>query len=75
MYDVARRHCDDAQRGEIVKSVVGVLYRVGAVGVKLNTAERISYSHFDHPLLPVAQLDNNIVLRIHPMLWGTFHIQ
>jgi hypothetical protein len=75
LYDIARHHCDDGQRGEIVKSVVGVLYRVGAIGVKLNTAERINYSHFDHPLLPVAQLDKDIVLRIHPMLWGTFHIQ
>jgi hypothetical protein len=75
LYDLAEKYCDSDNRSdEFIKSVVSILYRVGAVGVKLQNSERFLYSHIGHPLLPLAHLTESARVRIHPMLWGAFHL-
>jgi len=76
LYDLAKIHCDDGPSNAIAKLIVSILYRVGAIGVKLQAGARYQYSHIDHPLLPVTQIsDEDIPIRVHPMLYGTFRIQ
>ena len=51
-----------------MKEVVSVLYRVGAVGVKLKSGERNVYSHMDLPVLATEEISQQTQVRIHPML-------
>jgi hypothetical protein len=51
-----------------VQHVVSVLYRVGAVGVKLRPDERFIYSHLDAPVISPEVLSGEVRVRIHPML-------
>ena len=75
VYEAAKAHCAGSAPGILFKTIVSILYRVGAVGVKLRTGERYSFAHIDHPLLSISQIpDEDFSIRIHPMLWGTFRI-
>ncbi|WP_210245113.1 hypothetical protein [Methylobacterium sp. WL9] len=51
-----------------VKEALSILYRVGAIGVKLRTNERISYSHLDEPSIAPSVIPDAARVRIHPML-------
>ncbi|MCA1549962.1 hypothetical protein I6F36_24325 [Bradyrhizobium sp. BRP19] len=77
LHEAAKTHCDKAPPTafEFLKEIAGILYRVGAVGVKLRNGTRYLYSHIDEPLLPLAQITDDTRIRIHPMLWGSFRIQ
>jgi hypothetical protein len=76
LYEVAKNYYDADSRSsqEIVREIVGILYRVGAIGVKLRSGDRFLYSHTDQPLLPLAQITEDARVRIHPMLWGAYHM-
>jgi hypothetical protein len=77
LYEVASAHYEkDTGLGEdLIKPIVGALYRVGAIGVKLKNGSRFMYSHMDEALLPIAQLTEDARVRIHPMLWGALRLQ
>ena len=76
LYEIAKNYYDAETRSseEIVREVVGILYRVGAIGTKLRNSDRFLYSHADQPLLPLPQLTEDARVRIHPMLWGAYHM-
>jgi hypothetical protein len=76
LYEVAKNYYDAETRSseEIVREIVAILYRVGAIGAKLRNGERFLYSHVDQPLLPILQLTDEARVRIHPMLWGAYHM-
>lgn len=76
LYDVAKTYYEqETQKSdELIKAIVGILYRVGAVGVKLRNGNRFLYSHIDEALLPLAQVTDDARIRIHPMLWGSYRI-
>ncbi len=77
LHAAATSHCDLAKESpvEFLTEMIGVLYRVGAVGVKLRNGNRYLYSHIDEPILPLAQITDDARIRIHPMLWGSYQIQ
>lgn len=77
LHAAATSHCDLAKPTPIdfLKEMIVVLYRVGAVGVKLRNGNRYLYSHIDQPILPLAQITDDTRVRIHPMLWGSYRIQ
>ncbi|MFT4131756.1 P-loop ATPase, Sll1717 family [Labrys sp. (in: a-proteobacteria)] len=52
---------------QFVKYIVSILYRVGAIGVKLDPSEKTSYSHINQPLLDDALIPDVARIRIHPM--------
>jgi hypothetical protein len=76
LYDVAKNYYEQETRSseQFLKEVIGILYRVGAVGVKLRNGNRYLYSHIDETLLPIAQITDDARVRIHPMLWGSYRI-
>jgi hypothetical protein len=75
-FDAAKSHCEDGPSNALAKLTVSILYRVGAVGIKLQTGVRYQFSHLDQPILPVTQIpDEDINLRVHPMLHAALHIQ
>jgi hypothetical protein len=76
LYEVAKNYYDAETRSseEIVREIVGILYRVGAIGAKLGNGGHFLYSHVDQPLLPLPQLTEDARVRIHPMLWGAYRM-
>ncbi len=52
LYEIAKDYCDDGASNALAKMVVSILYRVGAIGVKLQAGVRYQSSYHDHPLLP-----------------------
>lgn len=59
----------------IVQNVVAILYRVGAVGVKLNHQDRLRYSHLNEPLISPDLVNPDTRIRLHPMLWAAYNLQ
>ena len=59
---------------EFVRIVVAVLYRIGAIGVKLRNSDKILYSHIDAPLIAEQSVGMESRIRVHPMLHGSFRI-
>lgn len=76
LFDIAKKYYEENQADidVLVNKTVEILYRIGAIGVKLRNGDRYIYSHIDQPLLPVAQLTDDIRVRIHPMLWGAYRM-
>jgi hypothetical protein len=77
LYEIAKVYYEQENRTteQIVKEIIGILYRIGAVGVKLRNGNRYLYSHIDEPLLPLAQITDDARVRIQPMLWGSYRMQ
>jgi hypothetical protein len=59
---------DDAGRLEFVKAIVGVLYRIGAIGVRLDEGSRLMYSHLDIALVAGPVLTPASRVKVHLML-------
>ncbi|KKB08565.1 hypothetical protein VE25_18060 [Devosia geojensis] len=52
----------------LAQEVLATLYRIGAVGLKLNPNERYRYSHVDEPSVLPAELADETKVHVHPML-------
>jgi hypothetical protein len=75
LYPVAEEYCMDSSSKAFIKTIVSILYRVGAIGVKLEASARHQYSYLDRPLLAISEIpDHDVPLRVHPMLHATFRI-
>ena len=76
LYEIATVYYDERPTNLLAKTVVSILYRIGAIGVKLQAGTPYQYSHLGHPLLPVEQIpDEGVSLRIHPMLHAALQIK
>jgi len=60
---------------EFIKDVVSLLYRVGAIGVKVQANTRFLYSHLDIPLLEKVHIGDETRIRVHPILHASFHLR
>lgn len=75
LFEMAKAHCDDGPSTVFAKTILSILYRVGAIGVKIQTSAPYQFAHLHHPLLPIDQIpDADVSVRIHPMLLGAFRI-
>jgi Trp operon repressor len=59
----------------VVQNVVAILYRVGAVGVKINHQDRLRYAHLNEPLISPDLVNSDTRIRLHPMLWAAYNLQ
>ena len=59
---------------KIMQVAVAVMYRTGAVGLKLDTSEAYTYSHLSRPLISPHLVGDNTKIRLHPMLHAAFHV-
>lgn len=73
---VAQDHCHSSGANPIalLRCVIPILYRSGAVGLKFHSGERFQYSHMDEPLVSPDLLELETRLRVHPMLHGAFRL-
>jgi hypothetical protein len=69
MHAFAANYIDnDGNSLAFVKEILAILYRVGAIGIKLRPTERMSYSFLDEPVISSNTIPDNARVRIHPML-------
>jgi hypothetical protein len=63
------------ERTEFVKEIICFLYRIGAVGVKLQPGEKYMYAHHNQPLLDKVQIGDDCRIRVHLILHGAFRLR
>lgn len=76
-YEVSKKYIEEKNSSslEYSKEIIVLLYRVGAVGVKLSPDERYVYSHIDTPLLHSSMISDTARVAIHPMLWAAYRLR
>lgn len=76
IYSAATEYCDDPEQKALVfcKEVISILYRVGAIGLKIDAADRFRYSHLDEPVISSAVLPDDAKIRVHPMLHAALKV-
>ncbi len=76
LFELAERHVTAKEPcTDFASETVAMLYRVGAIGVKLSAADQFIYAHTDEPLVAANLMTSETRFRIHPMLHGAFHLQ
>ena len=58
----------------LVQEILAILYRVGAIGIKLEISERYLYSHLDEPMVSPLRIEKSSKIRFHPMLHGALRL-
>jgi hypothetical protein len=66
---------DVPERAEFAKEIICLLYRVGAIGVKLQAGAKYLFAHLDQPLLDKVQLSDESRIRVHLILYGAFRLR
>lgn len=75
IFDLAEIHAEGRHSfSEFSSEVAAMLYRVGAVGIKVSRSDRFVYSHIDEPLISPNLVSQDTRIKIHPMLHGAFHL-
>jgi hypothetical protein len=59
---------DDAAL-RLVREMVCILYRIGAIGVRLSQDVKVAYSHVDVPSMASSSIGMDAAIRIHPMFF------
>lgn len=59
---------DAASRLDLVKTCTAVLYRIGAIGLRVRPDQRILYPHIDIQTIDEGLLTGSSEVRLHPML-------
>ena len=59
---------------EFARHWISTLYRVGAVGVKLQPTEPYAYSHLHEPVISPGSIIPQSKVRVHPMLHRALNI-
>lgn len=57
------------------RQVISILYRVGAIGIKLRPDERVSFAHLDQPIVAPTLIPEDCRVRVHPMLHSALNIR
>lgn len=79
--DPMHGHCQSRIDGltindfNVVQEAAAILYRVGAIGLKLEAQDRVFYAHLDQPLIAPTVLSRTSRVRLHPMLHAAFNMQ
>lgn len=60
---------------KVTQEATAILYRTGAIGLKLGAQDRMQYAHLDQPLISPDLLARGTRLRLHPMLWAAYNLQ
>lgn len=60
---------------EFAKEAIATLYRVGAIGVKIQAGDRFIYAHSDAPVLTASELSENSTVKVHLMLERALNVR
>jgi hypothetical protein len=59
----------------LAKRLVEALYRVGAVGIKMEANERFRYCYIDEPIIAATAIPLEARVRLHPMLFRALNVR
>jgi hypothetical protein len=71
VFELAKRALDSKGSvtfSNLISEVLSVLYRIGAIGLKLNANERYRYAFIDQATVSALDIDLGTKVHIHPML-------
>lgn len=76
IFKVCQSYIESRQKNpfDVLQETLAVLYRVAAIGIKLNPQDRFSYSYIDQPLISPALISLDAKVRLHPMLHAAFNL-
>lgn len=74
IYQSARSVFDGKAPSDFMRDVIAILYRAGAIGVKLDPSEKFIWSHIDTTLIAAEMIGDHVRIKIHPILHGAFRL-
>ena len=76
VYLIAKKTLDNGISDPLkfMQEFVACLYRIGVIGIKLNTESNFIYSHLDQVLINKNEILFDTKIRIHQMLHAAFHL-
>jgi energy-coupling factor transporter ATP-binding protein EcfA2 len=77
VWDLCQAYADGQKKTSlhVLTELTAILYRTGAVGVKISPQDKFVYSHMDQPLIAPQLLSVNTRVRLHPMLHAAYNLQ
>lgn len=60
---------------DVLAELTAILYRTGAIGVKVSAQDRFLYAHLDQPLISPQILSPESKARLHTMLHAAYNLQ
>lgn len=77
VWELCHAYADGKKKGslDVLAELTAILYRTGAIGVKLRPQDRFLYAHIDQPLISANLLTADSKVRLHPMLQAAFNLQ
>lgn len=77
VWDLCQAYADGRKKTalDVLVELIAILYRTGAVGVKISPQDRFVYSHLDQPLIAPQLLSVETKVRLHPMLHAAYNLQ
>lgn len=73
---IARKFMDgqNIKNSEVVSSMLGCLYRVGVIGVKISTLDTFVWSYIDQSTISKGEIKRSNQIKIHKMLYRALDI-
>ena len=73
---IARKFMDgqNMRNSEVVSSMLGCLYRVGVIGVKISTLDTFVWSYIDQSTISKGEIKRSNQIKIHKMLYRALDI-
>ncbi|UNC16583.1 DNA repair ATPase (plasmid) [Acidiphilium multivorum] len=77
VWDLSQAYAEGRKKTglDVLVELTAILYRTGAVGVKISPQDRFVYSHSDQPLIAPQLLSVDTKVRLHPMLHAAYNLQ
>ena len=77
VWDLCQTYCDGRKKSglDLIAELASILYRAGAIGVKISQQDRFVYAHLDQPLISPQLLSANTKVRLHTMLHAAYNLQ
>lgn len=77
VFDLCQDRIDSHKKSEldVLCELIAILYRTGAVGLKLSPQDRFSFAHQDQPLIAPKLITAQSKIRLHPMLQAAYNLQ
>lgn len=77
VHDLCQSYVDASKSTafQVLCEILAILYRTGAIGLKLTPQDRFVFAHQDQPLLSPQLINAESKIRLHPMLQAAYNLQ
>lgn len=77
VWDLCQSYSDGRKKSsfDLIADLTAILYRTGAIGVKISAQDRFAYAHLDQPLISPQLLSPSTKVRLHTMLHAAYNLQ